>query len=107
MFIIIVFRLGSGKLVCCLCSCLSQGISHGMWFRLGEGRRFLIFDCSSPFRFLLINFIIFSPSRWHVMFIIIVCDSDFIVLSQGISHWMWLLAWERGIFIKATIITTL
>ena len=31
MFIIIVFRLGSDKLVCCLFYRLSQGISHEMW----------------------------------------------------------------------------
>ena len=32
MFIIIVLRLGSDKLVCCLFSIFSpQGISHGMW----------------------------------------------------------------------------
>ena len=31
MFIIIVFRLGSDKLICCLFYSLSQGISHGMW----------------------------------------------------------------------------
>ena len=30
LFIIIVFRLGSDKLVSCFFYCLSQGISHGM-----------------------------------------------------------------------------
>ena len=39
MFIIIVFRLGSDKLVCCL-FCLFQGLGHGMrlltWGRVDE-----------------------------------------------------------------------
>ena len=30
LYIIIVFRLGSDKLVSCFFYCLSQGISHGM-----------------------------------------------------------------------------
>ena len=37
MFIIIVFIVGSDKLVSCLFYCLSQGISHGMWL-LAWGR---------------------------------------------------------------------
>ena len=31
IIIIIIFKLGSDKLVWCLFYCLSQGISHGMW----------------------------------------------------------------------------
>ena len=31
MFIIIVFRLGSDKLIFCFFYCLSQIMSHGMW----------------------------------------------------------------------------
>ena len=58
LYIIIVFRLDSDKLVSCFFYCLSQGISHGMYVthRLGEGGWFFIFDYSSPcILFLLIE----------------------------------------------------
>ena len=65
------------------------------------------------FVFSLLNFIMIFPSNtywWHVMFIIIVFDwvltslLPFLrristVLSQGISHGMWLFAWEFPLFI--------
>ena len=57
MFVIIVFRLGSDKLVFWLFYCLSQGImSRYVTRRLRDGGLFFIFDYSSPFCFLLIQF---------------------------------------------------
>ena len=70
MFMIIVFRLSNDELVCCL-FCLYQGISHGMCMtpRLGEGGWFFIFDCSSLFCFLLIEFHCF----FSISYIVLAC----------------------------------
>ena len=51
--IIIVFRLGSNKLVSCFFYCLSQG--SDVTPPLRECGLFFIFNCSSPFCFLLIE----------------------------------------------------
>ena len=57
MYIFIVFRLGSYKLVSCVFYFLSpRNHSRDVTPRLGEGGWFLIFDRLSPFRFLLIEF---------------------------------------------------
>ena len=64
-FIIIVFRLGSDKLVSCFFYCFSQGISHGMWlfawggwmifnFRLFKSILFFVNWNSSYFSHLLV-----------------------------------------------------
>ena len=57
MFIIIVFRLGSDKLVGCLFYCISQGISHGMgllaWGRVYDFKFSIV---QVHFVFLLIGF---------------------------------------------------
>ena len=47
MFIIIVFILGSDKLVCYLSYCFLRDQSRDATIRLGEDKWFLIFDCSS------------------------------------------------------------
>ena len=109
MFIITAFRLASKILVCCLFYSLPRDQSRDVTPRLEEGGWFFIFDCWSPFCFLLI---VFFPSLiycWHVMFIIafhlVLTRSSLLflrristVLSQGISHGMWLLAWEFLLF---------
>ena len=56
LFIMIVFRLGSDKLVSCFFYCLFPRYqSRDVIPCFGEGGWFLIFDCSSPFCFLLIE----------------------------------------------------
>ena len=56
LFIIIIFRLGSDKLVSCFFYCLSpRDQSRDVTPRLREGGLFFIFYYSSPFCFLLIE----------------------------------------------------
>ena len=58
-FIIIVFRLGSDKLVSCFFYCLSQGISHRMWLLAWErGDGFLFSIIQVHFVFCQLKFII-------------------------------------------------
>ena len=67
MFIIIVFRLGSDKLVSCFFNCLSpRDQSRDVTPRLGEGGWFFIFDCSTPFYFVFVNRI--SLRFFHLLY---------------------------------------
>ena len=69
-FIIIIFKFGSDKLVSCFFYCLSVTSNcHGMWL-LGWGRvddDFFLFDCSSPFYSLLIEFHYAFPISYLVL----------------------------------------
>ena len=53
---IIVFKLGSDKLVFCFFYCLSQWISPWMWLLASEGGWYFIFDHSGTFYFLFTEF---------------------------------------------------
>ena len=110
MFIIIVFRLGSDKLICYLFYCLSQGKSHGMCL-LAWGLGWVIFHFRLFNSILIVNWI----SLFFLIFYIVLtsyvyyyciwlCFNTlflhriFTVLSKGIRHGTWLLAWEFLLF---------
>ena len=70
LFIIIVIRLGSHKLVSCFFYCLSQMIRLLAWGRVNNGELGgIIFDYSIPFCFLLTEF----NYAFSISYIVLTC----------------------------------
>ena len=114
LFIIIVFRLGGDKLVSCFFYTVFSKVSvtrcdssHGggimiFHFRLFKSILFLFIEIHYAFSisYNVLTCNVYYYCIWYGFITLFSCffRRIFTVLSQGISHGMWLLAWEFLLF---------